>query len=213
MLPPHLHPAHAYIVKWRRVALVLMCLGWMLAPFVANITTVAIFGIVGVMGSVVVNTMLDTKGWRRRAPRPPTVYGALVGAGFAVAAATAVKALGPLGCLVVAAMLLSSPVVVSAFANLGAQDQPVHDEVLPVASVSTTTMSTTALVHAWCGSLAALARARTSTARAAVAARRCEYLDELERRHPDAVRRWLDSGAHVAGDPSRFFDGWADSAS
>jgi hypothetical protein len=213
MHPPHFYPALAYIVRWRRVALVLTCVGWLLALFVADITTVVIFAIVGVMGSVVVNTLLDTRGWRRRRPAPPTAYGALAGAGFAVAAATAVKALGPLGCLVVAVMVVSSPLVLSLAVDLRLPDPPSHDEVVPVATVSTATMSTTALVHAWCGSFAALARARTSTARAAVAARRCEYLDELERRHPDAMRRWLDSGAFAAGDPSRFFGGWADSSS
>lgn len=184
-----------------------------MAPLVTDITTVIILCIVGVMASVVVLTLLDTNGWRRRAPTAPTVYGALVGAGFVVAAVTAVKALGPLGWLAVAVMVASSPLVVSAFVDLRLPAPPAHDEVLPVTTVSPTTMSTTALVHAWCGSFAALARARTSTARAAVAARRCEYLDELERRHPDAVRRWLHSGAHAAGDPSRFFGGWADSSS
>ena len=33
---------------------------------------------------------------------------------------------------------------------------------------------------------------------------RCRYLDELERRDPIGFRRWIDSGARAAGDPSRF---------
>jgi hypothetical protein len=33
---------------------------------------------------------------------------------------------------------------------------------------------------------------------------RCRVLDELERRHPDGVRRWLQSGPRADGDPSTF---------
>lgn len=37
-----------------------------------------------------------------------------------------------------------------------------------------------------------------------VADLRAEILDELERRHPDPVRRWLESGARANGDPLQF---------
>jgi hypothetical protein len=40
--------------------------------------------------------------------------------------------------------------------------------------------------------------------RSLLAALRCDYLDEFERRDPDGFTRWLDNGARAAGNPARF---------
>jgi hypothetical protein len=201
-----LHPAPAYDVVWRRVAVVLMCIGWLLTPLVADTTTVVILCLVGVLGSVVVFTLLDTHGWRRRAPSAPTSRGALLGAALVVASVGGGMALGPLGWFLVAAVLLTSPMVLSRLIALR-KPRRAGDEGSPSVvddGRSAATMSTQALVQAWRVSFHALTRARTSPARAAVAARRAEYLDELERRHPKAVRRWLEAGARPGSDPSPF---------
>lgn len=65
-------------------------------------------------------------------------------------------------------------------------------------------MTTSELVHAWRASFTSLQRAQTTTAKNEIVDRRQQYLDELERRDPDGIRRWLDSGARAASDPSRF---------
>src|SRR5690625_3528215 len=64
--------------------------------------------------------------------------------------------------------------------------------------------TTSELVHAWRASFTSLQRAQTTTAKNEIVDRRQQYLDELERRDPDGIRRWLDSGARAASDPSRF---------
>lgn len=65
-------------------------------------------------------------------------------------------------------------------------------------------LSTAELVLAWRVSSTSLLRARTPSAANAVVVRRQCYLDELERRDPDGVRRWLDSGAPAPSDPSAY---------
>ena len=65
-------------------------------------------------------------------------------------------------------------------------------------------MTTQELVLVWRRSYAEVARARSPHQLAAVAARRQELLDELERRDAHGVRLWLGSGARAASDPSRF---------
>lgn len=65
-------------------------------------------------------------------------------------------------------------------------------------------MTTAELVLAWRMSFNSLLRAQTTAATSEIVARRAQYLDELERRDPDGMRRWLDSGARAASDPSRF---------
>lgn len=65
-------------------------------------------------------------------------------------------------------------------------------------------METAELVLAWRASFNSLQRAQTTTATNAIVARRQRYLDELERRDPDGVRRWLESGARAASDPTRY---------
>jgi hypothetical protein len=72
---------------------------------------------------------------------------------------------------------------------------PVHD------------LSVEALGQEWLRTSAALAEVRTATARQALADRRREALDELERRDPVGFARWLAAGATVDSDPARYVSG------
>ena len=66
-------------------------------------------------------------------------------------------------------------------------------------------LATDELILAWRLSFTMLRRARTAADVAQIAGRRRDYLDELERRDPSAVRRWLKAGARAASDPTRYF--------
>lgn len=64
-------------------------------------------------------------------------------------------------------------------------------------------LDTVALCQEWQFSALSLASARDAESLAAAVDLRSAYLDEMERRHPDGFRRWVDSGARV-GDPARY---------
>jgi len=90
--------------------------------------------------------------------------------------------------------------------TLPATPEPVAaPPVEPHAPVSTLTDEE--LCQAWRASFRTLEQllVASDTARQAqLISRRQQYLDELERRHPNGFARWLASGARPAGDPSRF---------
>ena len=61
------------------------------------------------------------------------------------------------------------------------------------------------LIYAWRYSYLLLATARADPIRLAqISEQRRTYLDELARRDPVGFRRWINSGARAAGDPSRY---------
>jgi hypothetical protein len=62
------------------------------------------------------------------------------------------------------------------------------------------------LCQAWRRSFVHLATCRMPTRRLEIVQLRQVYLDELARRHPAAVRRWLASGARAASNPMPFVD-------
>ena len=64
-----------------------------------------------------------------------------------------------------------------------------------------------ALCLAWRRSFLVLQSARSDRDRLAVVAQRQRYLDELERRSPQALETWLASGARAAGNPLPFLRG------
>jgi hypothetical protein len=68
-------------------------------------------------------------------------------------------------------------------------------------------LSVEALGREWLRTSAALAQVRTPVARQALAERRREALDELERRDPAGFARWLAEGATVDSDPARYVSG------
>jgi hypothetical protein len=86
----------------------------------------------------------------------------------------------------------------------GGEPAPAPEPV--IAAPDLASMSTTDLVLAWRRSYAQLMRDRSAQQLAALAARRQQLLDELERRDSAGVERWLRSGARAASDPSRFLD-------
>jgi hypothetical protein len=61
------------------------------------------------------------------------------------------------------------------------------------------------LCMAWRRSFTELQSCTTEEQRLAVVAARNAYLDEFERRDPDAFSQWLDSGPRAAGNPAKFF--------
>jgi hypothetical protein len=61
------------------------------------------------------------------------------------------------------------------------------------------------LCLAWRRSFKQLQTAAGADRRSAMADVRRAYLDELERRQPEAFDAWIASGARAAGDPARFF--------
>ncbi|MGH3507985.1 MAG: hypothetical protein ACRDO2_12360 [Nocardioidaceae bacterium] len=65
-------------------------------------------------------------------------------------------------------------------------------------------LTTVELINAWRSSYAGLQRARTVGETARIAARRQQYIDELERRDPGGFERWLVSGDSPASDASSF---------
>ena len=79
---------------------------------------------------------------------------------------------------------------------------PVHNDALPRATLSD--LEDEALCQAWRRSFGLLERTTRVEERASLVELRGRYLDELERRHPDGVSRWLASGARAAGNPLPF---------
>ena len=67
-------------------------------------------------------------------------------------------------------------------------------------------MTNAELCHAWRWSFVALSAARGVLQRAEVVGTRQVLLDEVEARHPDGLRAWLQSGAQASGGPDRFLD-------
>jgi hypothetical protein len=74
-------------------------------------------------------------------------------------------------------------------------------------------MGTRQLVRDWRRSFVALEHASDPATKMAVVKARQVLLDELERRDPEGLHDWLESGARAAGDPSKFMSSWGDSES
>lgn len=164
---------------------------------------------VGVCVVALVLTLAFTVGdlQMRGVERPPSVTVLLSGLAILVAAMVMLDVTAGAAWPVVAGVLLTSPTVASYGFGLfvrprttvGASTDPAEREIADVS-----VMVTAEVVRAWRASFPLLARARTCAARAAIVTRRQQYLDELMRRDPDGVRRWLSSGASAAGDPEHF---------
>jgi hypothetical protein len=76
----------------------------------------------------------------------------------------------------------------------------------PTVVVDLTDLSDEELCLAWRRSYIELQSCTTDLRRLEVVAQRRAYLDELERRAPDAFVEWLESGPRAAGDPAKFFN-------
>lgn len=138
--------------------------------------------------------------------------GVLAAAGAAVALGL-VTVLGGAGLLIALLLTASSPFFtrrmylrrawlwLTTEAKLALDDEPLAPVRRPV---PVTDLTTPELVRAWRMSYNSLFSAESTAALSAVVAQRQEYLEELERRDPAGLRRWLASGARAAGDPTRY---------
>ncbi|WP_157544526.1 hypothetical protein [Nocardioides halotolerans] len=83
-------------------------------------------------------------------------------------------------------------------------DLAVPDLSVPDVVPALTALTTPQLCSLWRKSLAGLRAAPTPGARASVAAARGVLLDELERREPEVMAAWLQSGAREPQGPSAY---------
>jgi hypothetical protein len=129
-------------------------------------------------------------------------YGTMAGA--ATTAALGVMIVSPgLGILVIATLVATHPFIRIWMASLvGSAPKGISPETLPGSAPDA--LADDALCQAWRSSLMELQEATTATARANVVMARQSYLDELTRRHPQAMSAWLSSGAAAAGSPLPF---------
>ncbi|MGH3386606.1 MAG: hypothetical protein ACRDO1_18660 [Nocardioidaceae bacterium] len=153
--------------------------------------------------------------WRSSTRR--LVTAAVLGGAGAVCVVGLCLVLGTWAFLVVALAAATSP---AAFrfcaARLGRHEpdregRPRAPEPEPASTAARTSaaaeLSDDGLCLAWRISYTALQRPLSLANRARLVQARQEYLDEIERRNPDGLRAWLDSGARAAGDPSSFLTG------
>ena len=77
----------------------------------------------------------------------------------------------------------------------------------PASGAPVRTLTVEALGREWLRTSAALAGMRDAATQQALADRRQEALDELERRNPVGIGRWLVEGATVDSDPTRYVSG------
>ena len=159
-------------------------------------------------------------------PVPPVLRAGRIGPAAAllvVGSVGIVRLLGAPGFMVVLAAALTCPALLRpALQRLRTQvpaapilemldpvapgPSPVREVAPPApATASFGDLETDELILAWRLSFTMLRRARTAADVAQIAGRRRDYLDELERRNPSAVRRWLRAGARAASDPTRYF--------
>jgi hypothetical protein len=82
--------------------------------------------------------------------------------------------------------------------------QPASMNVSELATADVRSMGTRELVRDWRRSYVALEQASDSATKMALVQARQAFLDELERRNPDGLHEWLESGARAAGDPTKF---------
>lgn len=128
-----------------------------------------------------------------------TVERAETGAVVAVALAVLVAALGVRGWLV------GLTVAVAWLLLRRVADRRTPEAASRPAAVSPLENRSTAdLVSGWVASHQLLRSASSPATVAYIAALRQTYLDELERRDPDGVRRWLDTYPDAASDPRAF---------
>jgi hypothetical protein len=83
-------------------------------------------------------------------------------------------------------------------------EQPTSINLSELAGADVRSMATRELVRDWRRSYVALEQAVDPAAKMALVQARQAFLDELERRNPDGLHEWLESGARAAGDPTKY---------
>ncbi|MGH3443898.1 MAG: hypothetical protein ACRDPB_00850 [Nocardioidaceae bacterium] len=79
-------------------------------------------------------------------------------------------------------------------------------------SRSVRALDDTELCTAWRSSFRALEAAQQPSVRADLVALRQACIDEMERRYPNGLRAWLESGARAAGNPTRYLGHYRDAS-
>lgn len=150
---------------------------------------------------------------RSQALRRSVVVGARAG-GYAVALASLTSILPTLGLPLLVLCLCTSPVVLRRVRDAvrSSSDSRRRREAAAAAEAVWWSMlareveglTDGGLCRAWRRSYSALSEAGDAASAAQVVRVRQVYLNELDRRHPQAVSAWLASGPHPAGGPERF---------
>jgi hypothetical protein len=121
-----------------------------------------------------------------------------------IGAAGLVAVLGWIGVLVVLALAATSPALRASVSRArgsgrttaaSAAVEPTYVEPDPEP------LDDAALCAAWRRSYFRLREARTTAQRLSIVQQRQRYLDELQRRHAQAVERWLEAGPRASGNP------------
>lgn len=89
-------------------------------------------------------------------------------------------------------------------------EPPATEQAWPSLPLEPEDLTDRELCLAWRRSFLTVSNSRDAESRQAVAEKRRRYLDELERRNPDAFAEWLQSMPRAAGDPGRYYVRTAD---
>jgi hypothetical protein len=212
----------SYRWVWTATVVSMTCIACLRGQIAWSDTLLGVVVAALVVGAATAGVLLGGDGRRPNSPGvvQTTARNALVGASLVLVASVIVQAGGAIGWLVVLLFATGAPPIVERVAALlhragvrrtraaapapAEPVEPIAVDVTPRPEAPVEKLSTPNLVLAWRYSYRALERATTHQARARIAALRQAYLDELERRDPAGVQRWLASGARAASDPTRF---------
>lgn len=123
---------------------------------------------------------------------------AIVGSAATVAVLGLIAGVGAAGLAISALLAATAPAVVERVGRWRDDHRAPEPTMPEPAETACSQLDTADLILAWRASNASLRRARTPASTTQIVERRQRYLDELERRDPQRVRRWLESGAPAA---------------
>jgi hypothetical protein len=200
----------AWLLAWGTASLLGVCLALILWPPGAVVLIFVFAAATAALVSLAGHDALDSTapGALRAWLRHTSVRAAAVGSG--AVAGVALASVAPLALVVLA--LLAAATSPSGVRLVRARlDQRQHrgsearpDKARIWASAATSTaraLNDHDLCRAWCTSFEVLQSTSDVDARARIVSLRQAYLDELERRDPQGLRAWLDSGARATGNP------------
>jgi hypothetical protein len=210
----------AWLTVWGAVATIFMCVGFMVLPLRSSIVVVVLAGAVASIAMVTYHCRDGADPKTRLALVRIAAASASAGGGLTLAL-VGLGVVGAIGaCLVLLISAISSPWALgNLWSRLGPRDNgkawgggvpeaaldldpdPVSGCMLPQDYQA---LSDRELCRVWRVSFCALQDARTALAKERIFTLRHAYLQELERRDPDAIRAWLAAGARAAGGPEKF---------
>jgi hypothetical protein len=172
------------------------------------IGTLAALGLISVGAALVVPAGVAAGigavvGWAVAGQRTPS----LVAAAAAAACGTAVLAIAGLAVLAGPATFFVAPAVVLPLVLTRRKRGVVQAQAQAPAPSTLSNLSNAQLAREWHTSYTALAAARDPGSLERICALRKCQLDEIERRAPGGLQRWVESGAWVRGDSAPFLGG------